>query len=401
MVSAYTPKTLKRPIGRIGIAIFAFASLLLTASAGHAAQGIYSEEVVIGTHVDLSGPLSAWGMAVRNGIEMAFEEANEAGGVNDRRLRLITKDDGYDPARAAQTVHELVERDRAFAILSPLGTPTTNAAAAAALENNILYLFPVTSAGDAPDLASPFGFSLTQSNEIEIATGLRRVLEMRPGNVAIMASDDDFGQAVRSGAKAQANAMGAEINADITIARDASDYSLPMRWLRERDVDIIVLGAVGVETIGIMQAARQLRWSPTFLCASSCYTPELAALGGEIVEGLYAVGQIPIPYTNDPLLGEWARNYETKFDMVASAQALSAYRNTRLFRNVLTRVGRSTTQANFRHALETLGPYSDPLIDMPPIMFSVDNHSGQQDVFLAQTRRGRWVIIPQISPTRL
>ncbi len=87
--------------------------------------------------------------------------------------------------------------------------------------------------------------------------------------------------------------------------------------------------------------------------------------------------------------------------MVASAQALSAYRNARLFLNVLTRVGRTPTQANFRHALETLGPYSDPLIDMPPIMFSVDNHSGQQDVFLAQTRRGRWVIIPQISPTRL
>ena len=395
------PQTLKRLIGRIRIAILAIASLLLTANPGHAAQGVYSEEVVVGTHVDLSGPLSAWAIAVRNGIEMAFEEANEAGGVNDRRLRLITKDDGYDPSRAAQAVHELVERDRAFAILSPLGTPTTNVAAATALENDILYLFPVTSAGDAPALSSPFGFSLTQSNESEIATGLRRVLEIRPGNVAIMASDDEFGQAVRAGAKRQASAMGAALNADITIARDASGYSLPMRWLRERNVDIIVLGAIGNETIGIMQAARQLRWSPTFLCASSCYTPELAALGGEIVEGLYAVGQIPIPYINDPLLGEWARNYEAKFDMVASPQALSAYRNARLFLDVLARVDRTPTQANFRHALETLGPYTDPLIDMPPIIFSIENHSGQHDVFLAQARRGRWVVIPQISPTRL
>ncbi len=90
MVSAFRPKTLKRFIGRIRIAILAIASLLLMANPGHAAQGIYSEEVVVGTHVDLSGPLSAWGIAVRNGIEMAFEEANEAGGVNDRRLGRLT-----------------------------------------------------------------------------------------------------------------------------------------------------------------------------------------------------------------------------------------------------------------------------------------------------------------------
>jgi len=285
--------------------------------------------------------------------------------------------------------------------LSPLGTPTTNAAAAAALEHDIPYLFPVTSAGQAPIANSPFGFSLTQSTEAEISRGLRRVLEIRPGKVAIMASDDEFGNAVRAAAVGQANAMGATLGAQITVAHRATEYSIALDWLRERDIDIIVLGVVGDDAIGIMQAARQMRWRPTFLCSSSCYTPELAALGGDIVEGLYAVGQIPIPYSDDRLLGEWARNYETKFGVVASAQALSAYRNARLFLNVLSRVGRTPTQANFRYALESSGPYKDPLIDMPPIIFSTENHSGQHDVFLAQARRGRWVIVPQISPTRL
>lgn len=403
---ASTPKTPNRHIGRAHIvisriAILALASLLLAASPGQAAQGIYAEEVVVGTHVDLSGPLSSWGVAVRNGIEMAFEEANEAGGVNNRTLRLVTKDDGYVEESATQAVHDLVENENAFAILSPLGTQIAHAAAAAARENNFLYLFPVTGPSTAPVSQSPFHFSLVQSIQEEIATGLRRVMEMRPGSVAIMAPDDEFGHAIRASAGTQAKAMGAEIIADITIARGASDYSFALRWLRQRNIDIIVVGTIGTETIGIMQAARQLRWSPTFLCSSSCYTPELAALGGEIVEGLYAVGQIPIPYTSDRLLGEWARKYEANFGMVASPQALSAYRNARLFLNVLNRVGRTPTQANFRHALETLGPYTDPLIDMPPIIFSVENHSGQHDVFLGQARRGRWEIVPQISPTRL
>jgi branched-chain amino acid transport system substrate-binding protein len=270
------------------------------------------------------------------------------------------------------------------------------------LERDILYLFPVTGAGQPPALQSPFGFALSRSTEDEIATGLARVLATRPGsNVGILASDDPFGHAVRDGAKAQLGELGTEPIADVTIARGASDYSIPLSWLREANADIIVLSSIGEEAIGVMQAALRMRWRPTFLCPSSCYTPELAALGGEIVEGLYALGQIPIPYGNDPLLGEWARNYEEKFDMIASAQALSAYRNARLFLAVLGRVGRTPTQANFRHALETLGPWTDPLIAMPPIIFSPENHQGLHDVFLAQVQGGRWVIVPHISPTRL
>ena len=398
-ILSFLPAPFLRPM--LGCIIATLAVVLSSTSPIYAAQGVRSDELVVGTHADLSGPLNVWGAAVQNGIELAFEEANEAGGINNRTLRLITKDDAYDPARAAHAVRELVEIDGVFAILSPLGTPTTNAAAEAALEHDIPYLFPVTSAGQAPIAHSPFGFSLTESIEAETSRGLRRVLDIRPGNVAIMAPDDDFGNAVRAAAIAQANAMGATLGAQITIAHQATDYSIVLEWLRARDIDIVVLGTVGNDVIGIMQAARQMRWNPTFLCSSSCYTPELAALGGNIVEGLYAVGQMPIPYTNDRLLGEWARKYEAKFHMVASVQALSAYRNARLFLNVLSRVGRTPTQANFRHALETLGPYTDPLIDMPPIIFSSENHSGQHDVFLAQARRGRWVIVPQISPTRL
>ncbi len=386
-----------------GALTLAFAALLtFPASQSDAAQGIYSEEVVIGTHADLSGPLSVWGEAVVNGIEMAFEEANETGGVNDRTVRLIAKDDGYDSALAAQAVHELVETDRVFAILSPLGAPTTNVAAAAAAEQGILYLFPIASAGQIPPLQSPFGFALSKSTEDEIATGLARIIETRPGsNVGILASDDPFGQAVRAGARTQLSDMGTEPIADVTVARGVSDYSIPLRWLREHDVDVIVLSSIAEEAIGVMQAARRLRWRPTFLCPSPCYTPELAALGGEVVDGLFALGQMPIPYRDDPILAEWARDYEAKFGMIASAQALGAYRNARLFLDVLARVGRTPTQENFRHAMETLGPWTHPLIDMPPIIFSADNHQGLHDVFLAQVQGGRWVIVPQTSPTRL
>jgi len=48
------------------------------------ALGVLAKEIVVGTHVDLSGPLKPWGTAVRNGLTMAIEEANKAGGINQR-----------------------------------------------------------------------------------------------------------------------------------------------------------------------------------------------------------------------------------------------------------------------------------------------------------------------------
>jgi branched-chain amino acid transport system substrate-binding protein len=398
----FASNNIKRNLHRGALSAALVALMLFPAGQSNAAQGISSEEVLVGTHADLSGPLSSWGRSVVNGIEMAFDEANEAGGINDRTVRLIAKDDTYDSAAAEQAVRELVEMDGVFAILSPLGTPTTHVAAAAAAERETLYLFPITTVGQAPPPPSPFGFSLNRSAEAEIATGLARLLETRPGaGVGVLAPNDELGNQVRAGVGSYLSEIGMEPATDVTIARGASDYSYPLRWLRERDVDVIVLSAIGEEAIGVMQAARQLRWRPTFLCPSSCYTPELAALGGEIVDGLFAVGQIPIPYGDDPILGEWARDYEEKFDMIASKQALSGYRNARLFLAVLARAGRTPTEANFRYSLETLGPWTDPLIDMPPIIFSPENHQGLHDVFLAQVQRGRWIIVPQISPTRL
>src|SRR5882672_752009 len=99
-------------------------------------QGVLAHELIIGTHVDLSGPLSPWGKAVRNGLTMAVNEANEAGGVNGRTIRLIVKDDGYDSTQASIAVRQLVTQDRVFAILSPLGTPTVNASMKEALSRN-------------------------------------------------------------------------------------------------------------------------------------------------------------------------------------------------------------------------------------------------------------------------
>src|ERR1700741_2928899 len=109
-------------------------------------EGIWAEEIVIGTHQDLSGPIKGWGVPVSNGMKMAVEEINAAGGVQGRKIRLVVEDSGYDPKKAVLASQKLIERDKIFAMVGPMGSPTVLAAQDVLFDAGVLQLFPLTAA---------------------------------------------------------------------------------------------------------------------------------------------------------------------------------------------------------------------------------------------------------------
>ena len=109
-------------------------------------QGIADKEIVIGTHQDLSGPIKVWGVPVLNGMKQAVEEVNAKGGIHGRLLRLIAEDSGYEPRKAVLATQKMVERDKVFAMIGPMGSPTVLAAQDILFEAGIPQLFPLTAA---------------------------------------------------------------------------------------------------------------------------------------------------------------------------------------------------------------------------------------------------------------
>src|SRR3974377_1866876 len=107
-------------------------------------QGISPDEIVIGTHQDLSGPIKSWGVPVSNGMKMAVEEINAAGGIYGRKLKLILEDSAYDPKKAVLATQKMVERDKVFAMIGPMGSPTVLAAEELLFDPRVLPLSPLT-----------------------------------------------------------------------------------------------------------------------------------------------------------------------------------------------------------------------------------------------------------------
>jgi len=140
------------------------ASLLALAMASTAfAGGISDKEIVLGTHMDLSGPVAAGMPHLRNGMQMRIDEVNEAGGINGRKIRIVVEDNGSQPQLAVRAVDKLIRSDDVFAILNPFGSGPNAATVKKAVDAGILYFSPWAASSVLQKLSgnSPLLFTTT------------------------------------------------------------------------------------------------------------------------------------------------------------------------------------------------------------------------------------------------
>ena len=100
------------------LVIAAAAALLGSAQAAT----VSDTEIVLGTHLDLSGPTAAGSPMLRNAMQMRLDEVNAAGGIHGRKLRLVTEDNGSQPQQAVRAVQKLIKSDNVFAIVNAFGS---------------------------------------------------------------------------------------------------------------------------------------------------------------------------------------------------------------------------------------------------------------------------------------
>src|SRR3989440_12902474 len=326
---------MSKSLKALGLAVGALALTHLPAAAQTKVtnDGISATEIVIGTHQDLSGPIKVWGVPVSNGMKMAVEEINAAGGINGRKIRMILEGSGSDPQSAVLASQKMVERDKVFAMVGPMGSPTVLAAQDVLFDAGVLQLFPLTAAEftfkfdpSKPQERLKFNNLLPYVESTRAA--LKYMLDAKNfKKPCIMHQDDEYGKNVLDGFNQQLAAMKIAPASITSYKRGASDFSAPIAKMKSDGCDMILLGTVIRETIGAMSEARKLGWEVTFLGATPTNRLEVPALGKEAVEGLYAASGFEIPY-EDAAKGkvkDWLANYKKMFGTDANTQAIIGY----------------------------------------------------------------------------
>jgi branched-chain amino acid transport system substrate-binding protein len=214
-----------------------------TQVAPNAIRGVTDAEIRLGMSAPFSGPAKDLGHQMKVGVETAFRTANDAGGVNGRSLRLVTADDGYEPARTAETVKQLTEKEQVFGFIGNVGTPTAMVAAPYALERRMLFYGAFTGAAvlrrDPPDRYI-FNYRASYAEETDaVVRYLVKVRRLKPEQIAVFAQMDSYGDAGFAG------------------------VSKAMRALRGGDGGFILRVGYARNTVDVDAAIAQLKASKT------------------------------------------------------------------------------------------------------------------------------------------
>jgi branched-chain amino acid transport system substrate-binding protein len=386
----------------LGLAVGALALTHLPAFAQTKVtnEGISPTELVIGTHQDLSGPIKVWGVPVSNGMKMAVEEINAAGGINGRKLRMILEDNGYDPKKAVLATQKMIEHDKVFAMVGPMGSATVLAAQEILFDAGVLQLFPLTAA----EFTFKFDPSKPQerlkfNNLLPYVESTRAALKymMETKNFkkpCLMHQDDEFGRSVLQGFNEQLAAMKVTPASITSYKRGASDFSAQIAKMKSDGCDMVMLGTVIRETIGAMSEARKLGWDVTFLGATPTNVLEVPALGKDTVEGLYAASGFEIPYedTAKGKVKDWLANYKKEFGIDANTQAIIGYNAIMTFAYYANKAGKDLTGQKMLDALESGDKFLD-IFNSPPTKFSKTDHLANTVTQVQQIQKGRWVLM--------
>ena len=356
--------------------------------------GVSDDEVVLGTHADLTGPVSIWGNGIVNGALMRFDEANETGGVHGRQIRFVVEDSQYQIQRAITAANKLINRDRIFAMVGAVGTQTNVAVMATPDAAAVPNLFPSTG---ARAMVEPFQKNVISHMGLyyeEIRAGMKHFVEtLGKEKPCVIYHDTEYGAEIYEGAQDQAKEMGIAIVE--TAAHRPTDLEFTASVLRLKDAgcDLVMVGLVHRDTILVLETAKKIGWEDvTWVGNEAAYGRVIADQKSGSGEGYYAFGPIALLYEDDemaPPVRAWFDAYKERYGEAPGLPGMVGYRAADLTVQGLEIAGRELTREKMIAALESLSEYTD--IFGNRLTFGPQDHRGVDHSTLSQVQGGRWV----------
>jgi branched-chain amino acid transport system substrate-binding protein len=367
-------------------------STLETSAVSEATQGVSDSEIILGSHTDLSGPVAIWGVGSINGARMRFEEANEAGGVNGRQIKFVVEDTQYQIPRAIQAANKLINRDKVFAMVLALGTPTNNAVLTQQLKAGIPNMFPVTGARSMVEPYHDLKFAQRGIYYDEIRAGVKYFLEeMGKEKPCVIYQDTDYGQEILEGAEDQLKEMGQALVGVSAHKPTESEFTASIIRLRNAQCDVVFMGTIHRDTILILEAARKMKFDVVFVGNNAAYGQVIAEQESGSGEGYHAFVHMAKLYKEDGLsdiVKRWWDRYEARFNVEPGIPAMEGYRAADLVVTALENAGPDLDKAGFLAATEAIENYQD--IFGYQIQFGPGDHKGVSESLLSVVEDGKW-----------
>ena len=293
------------------------AAAALAAGAGSAradnAPGVTDAEIKIGQTMPYSGPASAYGVIGRTEAAY-FKMINEQGGVNGRKINLISLDDAYSPPKTVEQVRRLVEDEKVAFCFQTLGTAPNLAIRQYLNDNKVPQLFVSTGASVFSDPEHfPWTMGYNPNYQTEAHIYAKDILATKPdGKIALLYQNDGFGKDYLKGLQ---DVLGAD-HAGMLVKTASYETSEPtvdsqIVTLQGSGADILIIGATPKFAAQAIRKSFDLGWNATRYISN--VSPSIATVlkpaGLDKSKGLITSGYVKDPtdetLKDDPGIKEW------------------------------------------------------------------------------------------------
>jgi branched-chain amino acid transport system substrate-binding protein len=368
------------------LTVLAAAWLAGAAAWAGAAHGAEPGEILFGQSAALSGPAAELGLEMQRGIRAAFAEANADGGIDGRTLRLVSRDDRYEPEAAIANTEALIAEDGVFALIGAVGTPTSAAAEPIARAAGVPFIAPFTGAEflRSPDLSDVVNIRASYFEETETIVD-RLVGEAGISRIAVLFQDDSYG---RTGLEGVTRALARRDMAPVatgTYLRNTTAVKTALLGIRAAAPQaVVIIGAYQPSAV-FTQWARKLGLDAVIVNISFVGANALATALGPAGEGVYVTQVVPFPDGDAmPLLGAYRAALATlDTDARPGFGSLEGYIAGRLTVDVLRRLGPEPTREDFIAMLAEVGTFD---IGGFILRYAKGDNRGSDQVFLTMIR---------------
>src|SRR5258705_2077867 len=261
-----------------------------------AEDGVAADTIVFGQAAVLEGPAWALGQGMRAGIGAAFEEVNKKGGVNGRKLKLVSVDDGYEPDRSIAMTKKLIEEDKVFALIGPVGTPTAAAAQPIATAAKVPFIGAFTGAGFLRNSKLENVINVRASYGAETEAWVKHLTEdLKISKIAIFYQDDAFGRAGLSGFKKAMDKRKMEIAAEATYERNTVAVKSGLLTLKRAEPEAVVIVGAYKPVAEFIKLSPKTGFNPVFVNISFVGANALAKELGADGKGVIVSQVVPFP----------------------------------------------------------------------------------------------------------
>jgi len=362
--------------------------------------GVTETEVIFGSSLALQGHAGYLGQETLRGAMSYLNHVNAQGGVHGRSIRLITRDDSYDPPKCLDNTQRFLIEDKVFGLFCYVGTPTTVKILPMIEEAKVPLLGMFTGANALREPFLPYLINVRASYYQETNAAVEHLVQdLKLKRIAVFYQYDAFGFDGLTGTELALKRFGLEPVARGSYVRGTPDIREGLERIRESGAEAVVMIGTSDPCANFIRKSLESSYSPIFYMVSFVGAKELSRnlLQSDTSRvGIVMSQVVPPPIMRDGSVAASAQEFVRLLEQYYPGEepnfvGFEGYINAKVLVEGLQRAGRDLTRESFLRAISSMTDFS--LGGDVRLTFGPDDHQGMDKVYFTRLHEGRFILL--------